>query len=93
MRMAAKFVFTTTNIFRAAGALPRWFALAGLVVGVVLLLSASFIRGLALIFPLWLLVLCALLFDRARRIPKSAVIPPWVARTETLRPVGLAQEW
>jgi hypothetical protein len=76
MRMAAMFVFTTTNIFRAAGILPRWFALGGFVVGLFLLLSASFNRALVLVFPIWILILCTLLLDRARRIPRDALIPP-----------------
>jgi hypothetical protein len=80
MRMAAMFVFTTTNIFRHAGIMPRWFALAGFVVGLFLLLSASFNRALVLVFPIWMLVLCLLMLDKARRIPREAVVPP---------PVGL----
>jgi hypothetical protein len=76
MRMAAMFVFTTTNIGRHAGILPRWFVLVGFVVGLFLLLSATFSRLLALVFPAWILVLCAILLVRAREIPKEAVLPP-----------------
>jgi hypothetical protein len=74
MRMAAMFVFTTSNIGRSAGILPRWFTLAGFAVGLFLLLSASFSRALILAFPLWVLTLCAVLFWRARQIPADAVI-------------------
>jgi hypothetical protein len=78
IRMAAMFVFTTTNITRAAGLLPRWFVLTGYLVGAFMLLSASFNPALVLVFPIWLIVLCAILFDRARRIPRSIFIagPP-----------------
>jgi hypothetical protein len=72
MRMAAMFVFTTSRIGRTAGVLPRWFTHLGLVVGLVLLLSASFTRVLVLVFPLWLLALCALLLGRARQLPHDA---------------------
>lgn len=69
VRMAAMFVFTTCNIARSARILPRWFTLGGLVVGVFMLLSATFTPLLVLAFPLWLIVLCALLFQRAQRLP------------------------
>ena len=75
MRMAAMFVFTTSRIGRTTGVLPRWFTHLGLVVGLFLLLSASFSRVLVLVFPLWLLALCALLLGRARRLPRGAPDP------------------
>lgn len=73
MRMAAMFVFTTSRIGRTSGVLPRWFTHLGLVVGLFLLLSATFNRMLVLVFPLWLLALCALLLGRAWRLPDGAV--------------------
>jgi hypothetical protein len=72
MRMAAMYVFTTSRLGRTSGALPVWFARGGLVVGLFLLLSPSFSRALVLVFPLWLLALCALLVVRARRIAPNA---------------------
>lgn len=71
MRMAAIFVFTTSRIGRDTGVLPRWFTYVGQAVGLFLLFSATFTRGLVLVFPLWLLALCALLFGRAWRLPKT----------------------
>jgi hypothetical protein len=76
MRMAAMFVFTTTNIGRAAGILPRWFVYLGFAVGLFMLLSASFEAWFVLVFPVWVLVLSALLFQRARRIPAEIGLPP-----------------
>jgi hypothetical protein len=75
MRMAAMFVFTTSNIGRATGVLPRWFVYLGFAVGLFLLLSATFNRILALVFPVWVLLLCAILFTRARAIPADATVP------------------
>jgi hypothetical protein len=72
MRMAAMFVFTTSRIGRTTAVLPPWFTYAGLVVGLFLLLSATFNRALVLVFPLWLLCLCALLLGRARRLTEDA---------------------
>jgi len=65
------FVFSTSTIARGAKILPRWFTLAGYVVGVFMLLSASFSPVLVLAFPVWMLGLCVLLLLRARRIDAS----------------------
>jgi hypothetical protein len=75
LRMAAMFVFTTSNIARAAGILPRWFTLAGFGVGLFLLLSATFTTLLALVFPLWMVCLCSLLIVRARHLPEDMTVP------------------
>lgn len=74
MRMAAMFVFATSNIGRTTGALPRWFVWLGFAVGLFLLLSATFLQLLVLVFPIWTLVLSILLTMRARHIPADAVI-------------------
>jgi hypothetical protein len=74
MRMAAMFVLTTTNLGRLSGILPRWFILIGFVVAGVLLFTASLSSGLVLLFPVWILVFCAVLFDRARKIPRDLVV-------------------
>lgn len=66
MRMAAMFIFATSNIGRRTGVLPTWFALAGFVVGLFLLLSATFNQLLVLVFPVWILALCVLVLLRAR---------------------------
>lgn len=76
IRMAAMFMFTTTSIARSADVLPRWFVVLGYVLGAMLLLSATFSTILALVFPVWLLVLSALLFRRARAIPAHLTLPP-----------------
>jgi hypothetical protein len=59
MRMAAIFVFTTSRLGRVTGVLPRWLVGVSFVVGLFLLLSSSFSRALVLVFPGWLLLLCA----------------------------------
>jgi hypothetical protein len=74
MRMAAMFVFTTSNIGRSTGVLPGWFVLVGFVVGLFMLLSATFSPLLVLVFPLWILALSIFLLLRARRIPADATI-------------------
>lgn len=75
MRMAAMFVFTTSSLLRGAGLLPRWFVFSGAIVGLSLLLSASLNSWLVVIFPGWILVLCAILLNQARKIPGDLVFP------------------
>jgi hypothetical protein len=70
MRMAAMFVFATTGIARKHGILPRWLIWLGFVVGLFLLLSASLNRLLVVVFPVWVLLLSAILPAKARRLPK-----------------------
>lgn len=85
IRMAAMFVFTTTSIARSANVLPRWFVWLGYILGTVMLFSATFSALLALLFPVWILVLSALLFRRARALPADlrapvdpASVAPWL---------------
>ena len=59
--------------------MPAWFAWSGYFVGVFLLLSASLEPWLALVFPIWLLVLSAILLLRARRIPADRMVATRVA--------------
>ena len=73
-RMAAMFVITTTSIGRGSGALPKWFVWAGYLVGLFLLLSATLQPLLFLVFPIWTLVLSALLLLRARQLPKEITV-------------------
>jgi len=67
MRMAAMFVLATSRIGWITGELPRWFAHAGILVGLSLLLGAPFSRVLVLVLPLWQSVLCVLILARASR--------------------------
>jgi hypothetical protein len=69
MRMAAMFIFATSNIGRRTGMLPTWFAIVGFIVGLFLLLSATFNQVLVLVFPVWILMLSVLLVVRARGSP------------------------
>jgi hypothetical protein len=86
IRMAAMFMFTTTSIARSAEILPRWFVWLGYVLGLVLLFSATFSTLLAMVFPVWLMVLSALLFRHARAVPAHIVMPPPMTGT----PLGQA---
>jgi len=75
LRMGAIFVFTTSNLGRMSGVLPRWFAYLGFAVGLLLLLSATLSPALQLLFPVWLLALSAILLVKARAIPRDIQLP------------------
>ena len=64
MRMASMFVFTSSSIGRATGLIPRWFAYVGYVVGLVLLFAFTVAAWFALLFAIWVLVLCIIILWR-----------------------------
>jgi len=66
----------SSSIGRATGLIPRWFAYAGYVVGLVLLLSYTVAAWFALLFAAWVLVLCIVgLLRRSQRdrIPQGEI--------------------
>ena len=80
LRMAAIFVMATTNIGQRAKLYPRWFVLASYLVAAVLLLTASLNRWLVVVFPLWIIVLCGLVWLRARADASLESAAPEVSR-------------
>jgi hypothetical protein len=84
MRMAAMFIFTTSTLANKHHILPRWFIWLGYAIGLFLLLSVSFSEWLAMVFPVWTLVLSIMLMQRARAIPLDI-------RIGEARPLGSAQ--
>jgi hypothetical protein len=75
IRMAAVFVFTTSNIGRTARVLPAWFGYVGIAVGVFMLVSISLTPVLLLVFPVWLLALSGIMLVKARSIPRDVFLP------------------
>ena len=61
VKMAAAFMIVSSGIGRRTGFLPRWFIVAGMVAGIVMLFSISFFPLLAVIFPVWVAVVSVLL--------------------------------
>ncbi len=57
MRMAAVFTLSVSTVGMRASAFPRWLALLGYAVALVLLLGAGEHRWVQLAFPLWVLLL------------------------------------
>ena len=56
IRMAAVFVFVTSSIGLRTAFLPRWLAFVGFAVGLVLLLVITNFAWIALLIPLWVLL-------------------------------------
>jgi hypothetical protein len=57
MLMAEAFTISTTTIAVRLGILPRWLAVFGWVVAVVLLLTIERFAWVQILFPVWVLVL------------------------------------
>ena len=57
MRMAGAFTIVTTTIALRLGILPRWLAVFGWVVAVVLLVTIERFAWVQILFPVWVLVL------------------------------------
>src|SRR6478609_2804649 len=58
-RAAAVFVFATSTIIWRSGTFPRWLAVVGYAIGIVMLVSLSFLQYVVLLFPLWVFVVSA----------------------------------
>ena len=56
MRMAAVFMFVTSTIGLRTQVLPRWISLIGFLFGLVLLLVITDFAWIALLFPIWVLL-------------------------------------
>lgn len=67
MRMAAVFVFATSTIGRKLGTFPRGLSLAGVVVGLVLLVAGSSVPWSELAFPAWALLISVYILWAARQ--------------------------
>jgi hypothetical protein len=73
MKMAAVFMTSTSAISLGARIVPRWMALLGFVLALVLLLNVGTIQWTLLVFPLWVLLISAyILVDNFRGQPKVA---------------------
>jgi hypothetical protein len=80
MRMAAVFTLATSTILLRTGAGPRWLALSGYAIGVLMLLTAGFTPWIELAFPAWLLALSLHILMAGFRQDRAG--PGRVPRTE-----------
>jgi hypothetical protein len=68
-RAAAVFMVATATIGVRSGVFPRWFALVGYLLGIILLVAVSFVDWFILILPAWVAVVSLFILrrERARR--------------------------
>lgn len=69
MRMAAIFVTSTAKIGGGAKLFPAWFVYGSYAVAAALFLTATLNVWLVVVFPLWIAVLCGLIWQGTRRLP------------------------
>jgi hypothetical protein len=67
MRMGAVFAITTASIGKRSGVLPRWLAIAGYVAALILLFGVPLSGWLALLLPIWVLILSVYILLRPTR--------------------------
>jgi hypothetical protein len=65
-RAAAVFMLATAAIGAKSGVFPRWFSLAGYLLGIVLLVAVSFIDWIILVLPAWVAFVSLFILRRER---------------------------
>lgn len=65
MRMAAIFIMSTANMGLGAKLFPRWFLFGSFAVAAILFLVSTLNVWLVVVFPLWILVLIGLIWQRS----------------------------
>jgi hypothetical protein len=65
-RAAAVFMIATATIGIRSGVFPRWFALVGYLLGLVLLVAVSFADWFILVLPAWVAVVSVFILQRER---------------------------
>jgi len=67
MKMAGVFMMTTSTISLETRIFPRWMALLGYILALVLFLSVGTIEWIPLVFPLWVLLISLYILTQNRR--------------------------
>jgi MFS family permease len=76
VKMAGVFMVTTSTLALYTGFAPRWIAVLGYGLALLLLLGSSYIAGILIVLPVWVfLVSVYILVDNLRR-PSQAVASP-----------------
>jgi hypothetical protein len=73
IKMAGVFMITTATLFLRTKVTPRWMALLGYALALLLLVTISRLSGIILVFPLWILLISIyILIENYRRGPDAA---------------------
>ena len=74
IKMAGVFMISTATLFLRTKVTPRWMALLGYALALLLLVSISRLSGIIVVFPLWILLISIyILIENYRRGPDTAV--------------------
>ena len=77
IKMAGVFMISTGTLFLRTKVTPRWMALLGYALALLLLLTISRLSGIIVVFPLWILLISIyILIENYRRGPGTAVSGP-----------------
>ena len=84
IKMAGVFMISTCTLFLRTKVTPRWMALLGYALALLLLLSISHVSWIFLVFPLWILLISVyILIENYRRGPGPAVSGPDAAASSS----------
>ena len=73
VKMAGVFMISTSTLFVRTKVTPRWMALLGYVLALLLLVSISHVSWAIVVFPLWILLISMyILIENYRRGPRAA---------------------
>lgn len=75
LKMAGVFMISTATVGMRTRVLPRWLALPGYALALMLLVSSHFADWLGLAFPLWVFALSAYILIENLRAPRPAGVP------------------
>ena len=78
-KMAGVFMISTSTIFTQTRVVPRWIAILGYGLALVLLLSAVHIRLLAVVFPLWVMIISVWMDSRPGQTLRAAKLEREIA--------------
>jgi len=74
LRMAGVFMITTSTLAIRTGVFPRWIALLGYALAIILLVSIGHYSWITLVFPLWvLLISCYVLMVNLKSKPSADI--------------------
>ena len=75
IRMAGVFMISTSTLFLRTRVTPRWMALLGYTLALLLLVSISYLSWIILVFPLWILLISVhILIENFRRGSAPATV-------------------
>jgi hypothetical protein len=85
VKMAAVFMFTSSTLIISTEIAPRWIAMIGYGLAVVLLAGSAFVSWSFLVFPLWILLVSASILRDNLSGAASLRAPPSSGRREDVR--------